>query len=334
MLLLIFNRKSILSGLLIPVAGYFLWMHNLNIPHEYLPPKGESGMPLFSLLASYFRAPSSWTAWLSFILVSINSLIISWMNNGFQFLPSRSWLPGLIYFLAASSVPALQNLHPAHFATLFVLLSIYFIFGTYHNRDKEVSFTFNASFSLAVATLFYFPVFFLFPLIWISIFVLQKSDNWRLLVVPFWGFCAPWILLLAGAFLSDNVLNVWNSIKDNLASVNNQYLFNLYFLILTGIVVLLTSLGTISILSTYGVKKVVSRKFFVIFGWMLGLAIIATLALKSTGPGIIALLTIPTSYFISHFFIQGERTFWRELLFFIYAGAMVASFFLEFSLKG
>lgn len=331
MLLWIFNRKSIISGLLIPVAGYFLWMHNLRVPHEYLPPVGESGMPLFSLLAGYFKEPSVWPAWLSFILVAINSLIIAWLNIGFQFLPNRSWLPGLIYFLAVSSVPALQTIHPAHLAALFILLTIYFIFGTYHNRDKEVSFTFNASFSLALATLFYFPALFLLPLIWISIFVLQKSDNWRLLVVPLWGFCAPWLLVLAGAFLNDNVSNLWNSITDNLSSVNNKYLFNLYFLILTGIVVFLTFLGSISLMSSYGVKKVASRKFFVIFAWALGL-VIAALSLKSTGSGIIALLTIPTTYFISHFFIMGERTFWRELLFLIYAAAMVASFFLQSSL--
>jgi hypothetical protein len=331
MLLLIFNRKNIFSGLLIPVAGYFLWMHNLMNPHEYVPPVGESAMPFFSLLTGYINSPSTLPAILSFILVTINSLIISWLNFGFQFLPERSWLPGLIYFLAISSEPSLQTIHPAHFATLFTLLTIFFIFGTYH-REKEVSFTFNASFFLAIATLFYFPVIFLFPLIWISIFVLQKSDNWRLLVIPIWGFLLPWLFVWAGAFLTDNVLFLWNSIRENLASVNNKYLFDIYFLILTGIVVFLTFLGSISLLSTYGAKKVISRKFFVIFFWMLGLVIASALVLRSVGAGIIALLTIPTSYFVSHFFIMGQRTFWRGALFFIYAAAMIASFFMRSSL--
>jgi len=333
MFLRLFNQRGFIGVLLFAVAGILLWGESLLVPQP--PPSfpGESSMPFYAWLAALFQGETIWPRITAFGLIITNSLIISWLNTGFNFMPGKSWLPSLVYLLAVSAEPDLQTLHPAHLATLFILLTVFFIFGTYNNRSNEVPWTFNASFSLAIATLFYFPAIVLLPLIWISMFVLQKSDNWRVMVVPFWGFLAPWLLVTAVAFLTDNLVKWSDAIINDLFSVNNQYLFNIYFLSLTGLVVLLAAFGSIAVIASGGVKKIMSRKFFVIFYWMVGLIMIAAVTLRSAGPGIIALLSLPTTYFISYFFIFGKRNFWREALFFIYIATMVASYFLMPTLR-
>ena len=317
MLLRILKSNTLFSALLIPVIGLLFWIHSLRSPALLDLSMANGAMPLYYGAIHTFKGEDFWQVFMAFCLVIINSLFIAQLGSAFLFLRKRSYLPGIIYLITVSSLQALHALLPVHLATLFVLISIYFIFDTYHKK-VEITYTFNASFFLSIASLFYLPVIILFPIVWISIFVLQKDDNWRLLAVPVLGFGVPWLFLWVYSFLNDTYLILWQELIDMLWTRHNEYLFQPYFLLLTSVVAILTTLGSFSVISVYQMIKVSARKYFVIFYWILGLMLVGALAFMTISIEIVALSTIPVAYFITQYLVSDDRTRLKELLTWIY----------------
>ena len=329
MLLRIFNSKNVYSAILIPIVAFLFWMEPMKVPTALVVQQGEGMMPLYIFFAKFFSGATIWPVVTGFLFVLLNALILSLLSYEFQFLQHRTFLPGIIYVSTVSAFPSLQTFHPAYPATLFLLLSVYYIFSTYH-RKYEISSTFNASFLLSLGALFYLPVVTLFPLIWISIFVLQKNDNWRLLVIPLIGITLPLLFLWSFLFVSGSDQAIISTIVEGMKGNNNQFLLQPAFLILTGFIFLLSVFGSISLINSVGIRKMSTRKYFIIIYWILGLSIPAVFIFHSTGLGVIALTTLPVSYLMAHFFMSGKRNFWREFLFFLYLAALVGSHLLLF----
>jgi hypothetical protein len=311
---------------LIPVIGVLFWIHSFQAPEVLDIKQANGAMPLYYLLFNLLNGKDFWQVFIAFFLVLINSFFVAQLGSSFLFVRKRSYLPGIIYLITVSSLHALHAFVPVHIATLCVLISIYFILATYHN-PVEITYTFNASFFLALASLFYLPAITLFPLVWIAIFVLQKSDNWRLLVIPILGFGAPWMFLWAFSFLNDSDSSLLNDIIKMLWTDNNAYLIQPYFLLLTVVIAFLATLGSFSVLAVYHRMKVSSRKYFVIFYWMLGLVLASALGLMTIGIEIVALSTIPVAFFISHYLLSEKKLIWKEVLTWIYLVTMVFAFF-------
>ncbi|MCK9413386.1 MAG: DUF6427 family protein [Prolixibacteraceae bacterium] len=329
MFLRLFNSKNVYSAILIPIVAFLFWMEPLRTPISLLEVPGEGMMPLYTFFAKLYTGSSIFPVVSGFVLILLNALILSLLSYEFQFLQQRTFLPGIFYVSIVSSFPSLQTFHPVYPATFFVLLSVYYIFSTYH-RKNEISSTFNASFLLSIGALFYLPVITLFPLILISIFVLQKSDNWRLLVIPLIGIALPWLILWTFLFVSGSDQSFISSFFNGIKSVNNQFIFNLGFVIVTIFIFLLSALGSLSLVNSVSIRKMSTRKYFIILYWMLGLSIPSVFLLSSTGLGVIAITTIPVSFLISYFFMAGKRGFWREFLFFLFMATLVAGHLLLF----
>jgi hypothetical protein len=321
MLLRILKSNTLFSALLIPAIGLLFWMHSLQAPQLLNLNLINCAMPLYYVVFEHLKDQGFWQVFIAFCLVLVNSLFVAQLGSSFLFLKKRSYLPGIIYLITVSSIPSLQSLLPVHLATLFVLIATYFILATYHN--VEITFTFNASFFLAIASLFYLPVVVLFPLVWISIFILQKDDNWRLLIIPILGFGIPWLFMWAYAFLNDTYSSLWNELTTMIFTYHNGYLLEPLFLVPTVVITILTTLGSFSVISVYHRMKVSTRKYFVIFYWMLGLILVSALGLITIGEEIVALSTFPVAYFISHYLISDQKHLFKEVLTWTFLATMI-----------
>lgn len=325
MFLRLSKSKNVYSAVLIPLAAFLFWMEPLKVPVVLAPIPGEGMMPLYAFFFKFFVGSTIWPVVTGFALMLLNALVMSLLSYEFQFLQHRTFLPGIIYVCTVSSFPSLQTFHPVYPATTFVLISVYYIFSTYH-RKNEISSTFNACFFLSIGAMFYLPVLTLLPLIWISIFVLQKNDNWRLLVIPLIGITLPWVLLWSFLFITSTDQTAIAAIREGIRTVNNHFIFSIGFLIITGFVFLLSASGSISLINSVSIRKMSTRKYFIILYWMLGLSIPAVFLFHSTGLGVIAITTIPVSFLISHFFMAGKkRGFWREFLYLLFLLVLVAN---------
>ncbi len=322
MLLRILKSNNLFSTLLIPSIGILFWMHSFQTSLLFDIQSANGAMPLYNLAYSLLKEQAFWQVFVGFSLVIINSYFVAILGSSFLFPRKRSYLPGILYLITVSSIQSLHTLIPIHFATLFVLISIYFILDTYH-RPVEISYTFNASFFMALASLFYLPTLILFPLVWISTFILQKDDNWRLQIMPILGFSMPWLFIWTYSFLNNSTSNLLTNIVNMLWDNHNAYLLDTYFLFLTVVVTIVTILGSLSVISVYYRMKVSSRKYFVIFFWMLGLVITPAICLITIGIEIVAFSTIPVAYFFSHFLLSDQKTIWKDLFTWFYLGTMV-----------
>jgi hypothetical protein len=327
MLLRLIKGSNLFGILLIPLTGGLFWMRALQFPVDIGIVTRENTMPLYFFVHSLLKGLALWQVIAGFILVVINSFILTRLSFSHLIYKKGSALPGIIYIMSVSSIKTLQTLHTVHIATLCILIAISYIFDTYQKR-AEIPYTFYASFFIAIASLFYLPAAILLPLIWISIFVLQKSENWRLLVVPFLGFFIPWFFLWAFSFLNDTSNNIMLIIKNILWSKNNAYLFQPVFWIKTVLIILLIIFGSISFLKDYQSVRISVRKYLAIFYWMLGIVGFSALFLIAIGNEILALVAIPIAVIISYFFLAGRKYFWKELFLLIYTGVMVATYLL------
>jgi hypothetical protein len=316
MLLKFIKKNDLGSLLLIPLAGVLLWYKSFQSPPSVEAFSRDGVMPLFGLIMDLMKNHYFWQVLTGFILVLLNSFLITRICSSFVLFKKGSRLPGIIYLLVISSWKVLQTIHPVHLATLCVLLTIFYIFSTYQ-KELEISFTFNASFLLSMASMFYLPSAILLPVVWISIFILQKSDNWRLLFVPFFGFMVPWLFLLSIAFMSDTLGSLISTLNGIIWAANSSYLLNPVFLTISAFMIFLMLLGTFSFLTSYQYIKLSARKFFVVFYWMLAIIGISTLSFSSIGIEVIALVTIPAAFLVSIFFLSGEKMFWKEIIFLI-----------------
>jgi Family of unknown function (DUF6427) len=312
MLLRILKSNTLFSTLLIPLIALCYWMGSLRAPEILNFHQACGAMPLYYLVYDALKQSDFLQVFIAFCLVILNSLFIAQLGSMFLFLRKRSFLPGIIYLITVSSLSVLHNLLPVHIATTFVLISLFFIFDTFHKK-AEITYTYNAAFFMAIATLFYLPVVVLFPLVWISIFVLQKNDNWRLLAVPVLGFGVPWLFMWFYAFMNNAHEVMWKELIKMLWIPHNEYLFHPYFLLMTAVVAILTTIGCFSVVDVYQRIKVSSRKYFVICYWILGLLLLSAVALISISIEIIALLTIPVSYFIAQYLLSDSRPILKEV---------------------
>lgn len=327
MLLRLIKNSNLFGITLIPLAGLLFWIHSFQSPGSFGVVGENSTMPLNFIVQTLFKGLVFWKILTGFILVVLNSLIIVRICSSYLLYKKGLALPGIIYIIAISSVKTIQTLHPIHIATLCILIALIYIFDTYKER-VEISYTFNSSFFVALASLFYLPAAVLLPLIWISILVLQKSDNWRLLVVPILGFCVPWFLYWAVSFLNDTGSHILPIMKNIIWSKNNAYLFVSVFLVKSAFILLLIIFGSISILRDYQSVKISVRKYLIIFYWMLGIVGLTILFLVTIGNEFVALYFIPVAVIISYFFLSGRNNFWKEVFLLIYAGVIVADYLL------
>ncbi len=89
-------------------------------------------------------------------------------------------------------------------------------------------------------------------------------------------------------------------------------------------------LGTVSFLLDYHSVnvKISVRKYFIIFYWMFGIAVISAFSLATIGREFLAIFFVPITCIISYFFLRAGRYFWKELLLFIYTGFMIVCYLI------
>lgn len=327
MLLRFLKANHVINLLLIPVLSIALWMNSLLDPQDFQLLQGEETMPFFRFVTGWLADFRLASVIAGMLIVNINAFLIVRLSATFHFLRSRSVLPGVVYMLSVSTFNQLHTLQPVHLATLFFLLAIFYIFNTYHRNDVT-AYIFNASLLISIATLFYFPVIISFPLLWISVFILQKADSWRTIVIPLLGFAVPWIYALSAAYFFDQFPGYWQRIGHVLTIKNNAFLTERSFQIAAMTSFIVALLGSSSIVGRYDEKKISSRKYFSLFYWMVGLFVLAIVFIPTVGIEIVALMAIPLSYFVAHYFLFARNKILPEIILWIYLLTLILCIYL------
>ncbi len=315
MLLKFFKSNLPYVVVFIPILGIILWLPSL-FPEFSLKPVAsiEQVSPVYQWLTSLLQTNYYLSTIIALILCILQSYLLIRLNFKYIFIESKTYLPAVIFVLISSSVFSNQALQPALLANIFVLVSIDrgFLILKEHNQIKRY---FESGLFIGIATIITPISVFIILIIWATLFVLKKF-NWREWFASILGVLTPMALFLSIAYLRDNYTNTISRYielmkipSENSFSISN---INSIALIIFALVLLIALLSTLRLIGT---KKISSRKYYILFLWMLLMNFVLYLVFSPTGTELAYSTAIPLSIIFTLFFIE-LRSKWIAEIFF------------------
>jgi hypothetical protein len=299
----------VITGIVLWLPGFFTRTHS-PLPFDHLQ------MPFFKYIFDLLG--NSVTAKLvAQAILIITGFYLNRLNSEYGFLKERTQLPALIFIVVNSAFILLQRLTPALFAGLLFLLAIEKIFLSYRKENLSYNF-FEASFIISLATFFYLPMLFLWPVIFIAL-VLLRPVIWREWVLSFMGLLLPFILFFSIQFIRlGEIESTYILLIDQFSIVPGGFSINIATKIFLGFLVLFILLGSILIINTMQSRKIFSRKVFLYLFWIFLFSIGSFFVIENTSLEIILFASIPFSFLLSEYFLYRRNRRWKNGLFFLF----------------
>ncbi len=285
-------------------------------------------MPLTYVFVS-FITKYSWVSkimGLTFVLILL--LLITHLNTRFLIISQRSYLPAIFFVTLVLANFSFFDFHPVFVAAIFLILIIEKLIDVYKS-DKTSFQIFDAAIYLSLATLFYFPVIFLVPFLFIAL-AIMKPFNWREWFFIVLGFLLPIYIYYALLYLTDfRVYNVFPELMLFLTKTCN-YTFvlsekiKLYYLI---ILILFASFYVIQHIGSY--KIVIRKTYYLLFVLFVNLLIIYSI-IPSVLSELFVLMAIPVAYLLGNYFIETRKNRLKEFLFDMWFIIVIVLFFWHF----
>ncbi|MFZ4549842.1 MAG: hypothetical protein ACOYN4_20505 [Bacteroidales bacterium] len=303
------------SGMFLQVTLFVVILFALWIPafvNPLLPVSSAGDGPLYKLLSGFFQYFPGLGVTLALLLVVIQSVALFYVFESNGFFGRRNFMPAIIALIALSWDIHYQTLHALLPAGIFVLIALNSIMSAY-GKQSAYHQVFTASFSIAMASLFYIPLAYLLLMVWFTL-ITYRVSSWREYAVSLIGFILPFIYYLSWLFWDDNFLDGVKQIPGSLFKIT--YLPNLnpeytIWLSISIFIMLVTMFAVLNIMN----DKLISlrRRSWVLFNFSFTSMLIVVLS----GWQILTanyLFIIPLVFFISGSLVILKRPFWFEIL--------------------
>jgi phosphoribosylamine--glycine ligase len=271
-------------------------------------------MPLYGLLKFVIGNHPFIGVVFSFSMVCLIAFLLVNFNTNVFFINERTFLPALIYIIFGGFFPQFQLLNPALPASLFLLMAIIRIMEGYRKPGIAYNF-FDGGILISIGTLFYANLIWFGLLVIIGI-ALLRTGNLLEIAVSVLGLLTPLLLAFGIYFVYGKDLSyLFTLIENNLLNRSEGYPFprlTIVALIFSGLIILVSVFHMFMYLNT---KKIKSRKTFSLLIWTFLIALGVYFALPSVSVEIWWIISIPVSYFLSHYFIFIKKKIVPEVLF-------------------
>lgn len=294
----------------------------------------ENAFPLFLYVFQIVRQSRIALIVISLFFVVLQAFFLTNVINKQGVLRETSHLPALLYVVLMSCFPEQLSFNPLLFANFFIIVFLNSIFNFYRS-DTAVFEVFNAGVFIGLASLFYWPCLFLFPLTMASLFVLRPF-NIREWAVSFLGVLLPFVFFGVVLFWLDMLsVNSIKSILEPLYRVQFSTAYNGTYIILTAIlaIILIASLWRFSS-DLNNFSNLRARKFLAIIVWFFLFAALSYLVASKNSMIGLSFLAIPLSVIISNYFLSLKNQLLAELVFLLLLVAVIYNqvlYFLQFS---
>jgi len=169
-------RNNQLSTL-IPLGLYVALTH-LSALLGYAQPMGQGSVGGGVLYLDWFGWVNQYPQYSAIgaaVLVLVQAVLINNLADRFRLLGDRTWLPGLFYVLAASSLSDFLFLSPPLVAATFVPPALRCIFQAY-KVPNATALVFNAGWWATFASLFYPPALFLLLAAYVGVNIMRSFN--------------------------------------------------------------------------------------------------------------------------------------------------------------
>jgi len=290
----------------------------------------ENAFPLFLSMLRYLASMRVLTICISLILIVLQAFYLTVVINRHSVLKENSHLPALLYVVLMSCFPEQLTFNPLLFTNFFIILFLNSLFHFYR-IDSAVFQVFDAGLYIGIASLFYWPAMFLFPLIWAALIVLRPFSlrEWIAsvagLLLPIMAFAVIlyWFDLMSLASI-EAILQPFYRVQFS-AVYNNTYFILFGILALIGIASLVSfsrELGTFAKLRT--------RKYLALMIWFFLFAALSYLVSVKKSMVSLSFMAIPFSVLTSNYFLSLRNRIIAEVIFLILLAAVIYNQVLYF----
>jgi len=315
MLLRIFKGTGPGVIILIIITLFGVWMNTFIHGSIYAGSIYENNpMPLYGLLKNLIHSSRSIEVILTFSMVSLISfVVVNFNTNGF-FISERTFLPALFYILLGGLFPDHQLMSPAIPASVFLIFAMIRIMDAYHVNGTAYNY-FDAGILISTGSLFYANLVWFGLLVLIGI-ALLRTGNLKEIVISILGLVTPYIITFGIYYVLGKDLRALVSLlSDNLFTRPEHYQFNGVTIVAVMFFIILILASIVQLYKKINTKKVKSRKTYSLLAWTFLISVIVFLAVPSASVELIWIISIPVSYFLTHYFLTVKRKLVPELLF-------------------
>jgi hypothetical protein len=321
--------KIFRSGYLIKIFMFLIISLLLWLPAFLSPPQPVTATTFgiaYDFLAGFINFSGTINVLVAFVLLLLQAIVFNAVLVENPLFSKSVFLPALIYVILMSHNPANLILHPALIANFFLIFSLKNLYNTYEKKEALRE-AFNASFWVALASFFYLPAIYMMVLIW-SAFLIFRINTWREWLISIIGVGTPYLLLIAGFYLSDGMDFLREYYPDDLSWIWAKLTvrFTDYFFWPAFLILILVAYFKFS---NERVDKIISvRKGFAVVNAFL---VIAAVSIFFSGPHPQqhAYLLFPaSSVIISYYFIEMKKMIWPELLFLLLLASIIVVKFI------
>ena len=327
MLISFYKRNSVQAAAFLPVLAIVLWIFAFVNP---LPVEGRHLMPLYECVVFVIGQYPYITYFFSIALILTGGYLLNSFAVKHEISDANSYLPALLYIVLMSAFPSQLSMHPVIFSNVFLILALNKVMNTFR-KDKAYFEVFDAGTFIALATLFYFPAFIFFPIIWVGL-ILIRPFVWREWVISSIGFLIPFIFVWSYYFWYDSLdYLLYEKVFYPLSArfIDLYMPWSFYFLI--GILLLICILGIGKLFTRLTTGSVQSRNNLWLLIWTFALSIISFLIAPSLSVHYFSFAVIPVSVHAANYFLSERKTWLGEVVFYLLLTAIIFNQFINFS---
>lgn len=248
---------------------------------------------------------------LAIVLILFEALLFTVINNYFNLIGKRSYLPMFIYLLIIINSIGSLELNPILFANILFLIA-WMLIKRAGGKEHALSNYFNASFLIGLASLFYFDYLYLILILWINIIII-RGPKIREMVLSILGVAVVWYFNFSFYYLSNKVFPNFgqkfnlNLKFDDFSTLDlSQKITRLY-------IIILFIFSILSLFKYFNNLKIDIRNNLKL---LFSIFIVGLLLILITGASIemVHLIAIPISLFISNYLISIKKVIWSNIL--------------------
>lgn len=250
----------------------------------------------------------------AFLLVLLQAFIVVAINNHFNLLGYRSYMPAFFFVLITANFTNYMQLQPILFAnTLFLFAWIRM--KKAKGKQNALANYFDASLLIGLASLFYFNFIYLVIILLINILI-SRPGNLKEIGMAGFGVVLIWYLFFMSYYIADSSvydINALLSFEPGISDFMNLSLStkiaDAFFLLL----VLISSLALFKYYNSLNINIRINLKLF-FYLFVVGILLIY---LTNSSYELVYLIAIPVSLFLSLFFMNVRSKLFADLLLFL-----------------
>ena len=312
MLLRKVHNNDLAAIILMPLFLVVFWIKSLQ--HVYIPELygGVTAMPLWGIALSVIKSNRFAASAIVMLLALMGAMGVNRFTNRYKLIPRMTLLPGVVYILLVSGFTAVQYLQPVWFFIPLFMLSIEKLFNA-HGKYKPQAWCFEAGFWFSTGTLFFAKGMILYVFILLAMFILRVF-NMRTFLASLFGVLLPYIFAFGYYFTVDELPLYLDMLHINFVSPVAFFSRSVYSSVYLGLMVFLVILSLINVAGQMPTFKILTRKHYRIFNWLVILSLLAAMT-PFYSIEMIPVISIGSSIVTAYFLDTTQRVFLKELYF-------------------